>query len=156
MQEPQYLGKITLVLIWFRMVLTQIITHVYRDSVNLDDPIKYQHSTVIRFLCYIGSLIPLLMLTIHTKHSPIYQSNIGVKVMEQRSRALHLSLNLLYCFASPFFLLILRMEVAFCKDCTGLLCSTLPLNPYFSHLQCAILAAEKSLMLLSIRQSWQP
>ena len=155
MQEPQYLGKITLVLIWFKMVLIQIITHVNRDSLNLDGPIKYQHLIVLQCLYHIGSLIPLLMLTIATTHSPIYQSNIGVKVMEQRSRALHLSLNLLHCFASPFFLLILRIKVAFCKDCTGLLSSTLPLDPYFSHLLCAILAAEKSLML-SIYQSWQP
>ena len=102
MQEPQYLGKITLVLIWFRIVLTQIITHVYRDSLNLDEPIKYQYLTRVWFLYYIGSLIPLLMLTIDNKRSPIYQSNIGVKVMEQRSRTLHLSLNLLYSFVSPF------------------------------------------------------
>jgi hypothetical protein len=32
MQELSYLGKVTLVLIWFRMVLTQIITQVFKNS----------------------------------------------------------------------------------------------------------------------------
>ena len=35
MQESSYLGNITLVSIWFRMVLTQIITHVYKNSLAL-------------------------------------------------------------------------------------------------------------------------
>ena len=34
-QEPSYLGKIFPVLIWSRMVLTQIITRVYKDSFTL-------------------------------------------------------------------------------------------------------------------------
>jgi hypothetical protein len=130
-------------------ILNNIFCFRYHLGLYIMQEPEYQHLSVIQFLNYIGSLIPLLMLTIDTKHSPTYQSNIGVK---QRSSILHLSLNL-YCFASLFFLLILRVEVAFCKDCTGLLSSTLPLNPYFSLLQCAILAAEKSQMLLSICQS---
>ena len=38
MQEPSYLGKIDLVSIWFRMVLTQMITWVYKDSLTLRYP----------------------------------------------------------------------------------------------------------------------
>ena len=30
MQDPSYVGKVSLVSIWFRMVLTQIITQVYK------------------------------------------------------------------------------------------------------------------------------
>jgi hypothetical protein len=38
MQEFSYLGKITLVSIWFRRVLTQIISWVYQDSFTLTYP----------------------------------------------------------------------------------------------------------------------
>ena len=38
MHELSYLNKITLVSIWFRMVLTQITTHVYKDSLILTCP----------------------------------------------------------------------------------------------------------------------
>ena len=38
---PWYLGKISMVSIWFRMVLTQIITQIYKDS--FDVPTKYQY-----------------------------------------------------------------------------------------------------------------
>ena len=38
LQEPWYLGKIALVSIWFRLVLTQIITRGYKDSLTLTYP----------------------------------------------------------------------------------------------------------------------
>ena len=62
-QEPSYLGKIALVSIWFKMVLTQTIL-IFDWDYNFDT-----HSCV--------SLIPLLMLIINSMHSPIYCSNIG-------------------------------------------------------------------------------
>ena len=37
-QEPLYLGKTALLLIWFRMVSTQIITQVYKGSLTLRNP----------------------------------------------------------------------------------------------------------------------
>ena len=38
MQESSYLGKNALVSIWFRMVLTQIITRINIDSLTLNYP----------------------------------------------------------------------------------------------------------------------
>ena len=38
MQEPSYLGKIALVSIWFRMVFTQIITRIQKDSLTFAYP----------------------------------------------------------------------------------------------------------------------
>jgi hypothetical protein len=38
MEEPSYLGKIALVLIWCRMVLNQMITWAYKDSLTLTYP----------------------------------------------------------------------------------------------------------------------
>ena len=38
MQEFSYLGRITLVSIWFRMVLTQIIAWLHKDSLTLPCP----------------------------------------------------------------------------------------------------------------------
>ena len=35
MQEPSNLGKIVLVLVWFKMVLTRITTRVYKASLTL-------------------------------------------------------------------------------------------------------------------------
>lgn len=45
MQEPSHLGEITLESIWFRMVLTGIITRVYKDSLGLTYPPKCQYLT---------------------------------------------------------------------------------------------------------------
>ena len=79
MQEPSYIGKITLVSIWFRMVLALIITWIYKDSLTL----TYHQISIFdwyyKFLNpWVGSLIPLLMLIIDTMHSPIYWSNSGI------------------------------------------------------------------------------
>ena len=49
MQEPSYLNKITLLYMWYRMVVTQIITWVYKDS-HLDIPTKYQNLTSVTIL----------------------------------------------------------------------------------------------------------
>ena len=38
MQEPSYLGKTVLVSMWFRMVLTQILTRVQKDFPALTCP----------------------------------------------------------------------------------------------------------------------
>lgn len=40
MQEPTYLSKIVLETICLEMVLTQIITHVYKDSITITYPTK--------------------------------------------------------------------------------------------------------------------
>lgn len=49
MQEPSYLDEFSLVSIWFGIVLTQILTWVYKDS-HLHIPIKYQDLTDIKML----------------------------------------------------------------------------------------------------------
>lgn len=54
MQEPSHLGMIVLVSIWFRMVSTQIITHVYKVSLT----VTYPSSTNL-FLNY--NLSPLVL-----------------------------------------------------------------------------------------------
>ena len=38
MQESSYQRKVVLISIWFRMVLTQTITWVYKDSLTLTHP----------------------------------------------------------------------------------------------------------------------
>jgi hypothetical protein len=76
MQEPWYIGRVTLVSMWFRMVLTQIITRVDKRLSPLDIPTKYQYLTGITFWYPgVGSVIPLLMVIIDTMHSPIYWCN---------------------------------------------------------------------------------
>jgi hypothetical protein len=67
-----YLSKITLVSIWFRIILTQIITWRYKGSLTLI-PIKYQSLIGI-----VGSLTPLFLLIIETMHSTVYRSNTGL------------------------------------------------------------------------------
>jgi hypothetical protein len=57
MQEPSYLGKITLV--WFRMVLTQIITWVYKDSLTL--PTNYQYLTGVIILIPTGRVFDTII-----------------------------------------------------------------------------------------------
>ena len=66
MQEPSHLGKTILVSIWFRMVVTQIITRVYKDSLALTYPPNTDSWLVLQFWRYprVGSSIPLLMLII--------------------------------------------------------------------------------------------
>ena len=54
MQEPSHLGMIVLVSIWFRLVSTQIITHVYKVSLT----VTYPSSTNL-FLNY--NLSPLVL-----------------------------------------------------------------------------------------------
>ena len=41
------LDNIVVVLIWFRMILTQLLTHVCKDLFRLDIPMKYQYLIVI-------------------------------------------------------------------------------------------------------------
>ena len=56
MQEPSYLSEIVLVLIWFRMILTQIMTRVY-----LDIPINYQYLTGIVIFIPMGRLFDTII-----------------------------------------------------------------------------------------------
>ena len=63
-KNPSCLGKLDLVSIWFRMVLTQLITWVYvQGFTDLDSSIEYQYMDVVTIL------IPLLMLIIDNMHS---------------------------------------------------------------------------------------
>ena len=54
MQEPSHLGKIALILVCFRMGLTQIMTHIYKDSLTLEIPIKCQYLIGITILMCVG------------------------------------------------------------------------------------------------------
>ena len=65
MQEPWWLGKIALVSIWFRIILNQILTPVYKDSLIFDNlGLQFWHPQV-------GSLIRFFILIIDT-HSFTY------------------------------------------------------------------------------------
>ena len=75
-KKHSYLEKIALESIWSRMLLTQIITRVYKDSLTLTYPPTMNIWLVLEFwYLRVGSLIPLMMLFIDTMHSPIYQTN---------------------------------------------------------------------------------
>ena len=65
MQEPSYQGKIAVVSIWLRMILTQKITRIYKDSLAFDTPAKYYN-----MILYSYTIIDAV-------HSPTYQTNIG-------------------------------------------------------------------------------
>ena len=62
-----------------RMVLNQIITRVYKDSLFLTYPPNINIWLELQ-ACYawVSSLTPLLMFIIDTMHSPIYQTNTGL------------------------------------------------------------------------------
>ena len=49
MQETWYLGEIAVVSIWFRMVLTQIVTQVYKYSIILTFPPNIINWIVFQF-----------------------------------------------------------------------------------------------------------
>lgn len=95
MQEPSYLGQTTLAWVWFSMVLTQLFTHVYNDSLTLTHPpnIKYlttkllqlcypvniKYSTAItimistgRFLCYHYGCLLLIPMRSHLHTDPTW------------------------------------------------------------------------------------
>ena len=50
MQEPSYLGETVLVSIWYGMILTQIITQVFKDSLTFIFVTKYLYLTRITIL----------------------------------------------------------------------------------------------------------
>ena len=54
MQEPSYLSKMALVWIWIRMVLTLIISQVYKRFSHLDIPTKHQILTGVTILISTG------------------------------------------------------------------------------------------------------
>ena len=63
MQELSYLGKVTPVSIWFMMMLTQIITRVFKDSLILTYLPNINIWLILQFWYpQVGSLISLLML----------------------------------------------------------------------------------------------
>ena len=73
MQEFLYLGTFALVLIWFRMVLTQILTWIYEDFFTLTYPPNIKILIGITILISgLGSLIPSLILIIDSVHSHVY------------------------------------------------------------------------------------
>ena len=77
MRELSYLDKFTMVSIWFEMVLTQVITQVYKDSLTLTYPSNINFRLVLWFSYpHVGFCVPLLI--IDTMHSLIYRSNIGI------------------------------------------------------------------------------
>ena len=57
MQELSHLGNTTIVSIWFRMDLTQILTWVYIDSLTFTYPAKYHHFTSITILIPLGRCV---------------------------------------------------------------------------------------------------
>ena len=67
MQEPSHLGTISLVSIRLKVVLTQIITQVFKDSLTLRYPPNTNIWLVLQF-CYprVGPLILLLKFIIET------------------------------------------------------------------------------------------
>jgi hypothetical protein len=80
LQEPSYLGKIAMVLVWFRMMMTHIIARVYKDSLTFTYPPIINIWLLLWFWYpWVESLILLLVLIIHT-HAFTYipvRSNIG-------------------------------------------------------------------------------
>ena len=59
MQEPSYLGKVALASIWFRIVLTHVITQGHKDFPTLKYPPNINIWLLIHFLHpWVGSLIP--------------------------------------------------------------------------------------------------
>lgn len=81
MQEPSYLGKFCL---HINMLQSSIDTNdnsgTQRFS-HLDIPSKSNTWLVLQFWCpRVGFLIPSLLLTIDTMHSPIYQPNTSMYV----------------------------------------------------------------------------
>ena len=54
MQKPSYLGKIALVSIWFGMVLIQLITWIYKDTVTLTYPCNL---TCVTILILVGRVL---------------------------------------------------------------------------------------------------
>jgi hypothetical protein len=80
MQEPSHLSKI--VLVWCRMVSTQIITLVYKNSLTLIHPPNINFLVVLQiWFPWVGSLTPLLVYLLIPMHSPVYQSNVGMYFM---------------------------------------------------------------------------
>ena len=65
MQESSYQRKVVLISIWFRMVLTQTITWVYKDSLTLTHTHQLSKKlTGITLLIPVGSLMLLLTLIV--------------------------------------------------------------------------------------------
>ena len=72
MQEPSYLGKVALLSIWFGMVLTQIVTQVYKFS-HLATTIRYRYlNKFTNLIPTCRSFIPILVSITNTMHLLIY------------------------------------------------------------------------------------
>ena len=131
---------------WFRMVLTQILAQIYKDSLPLTCPSKIIIWLILQFWhSQIGSLIPLLMLITNTDiHSPICQINTGY------NQPLHSRKGALDATSLTFLLTLVMMHELYttshrCEICGAELCiRTLSICPnggslvysdYWTHLQ---------------------
>ena len=122
MQEPSYLGKDALISICYRMVLTLIMTWVYKDALTLTHPPNISIWLVLQFWYpWAGSFILLLMLIIDTMHPSVFWSNIGSNPM------LHANGNIGFM---PLFLwtLIVLFSWFVCWE-AGIMCRTLHEQP---------------------------
>jgi hypothetical protein len=72
MQEPTYLGKRAPVSVWFRMVLTQIMTRMYKDSLTLTYPFKYEDLTGITILRHTGRFFVTIVDVSYQYHAVTY------------------------------------------------------------------------------------
>lgn len=80
MQELLYFSKIAVVSMWFRMVLTQIITKVNKDSLVLTYPPHINYVTCIFILTSIGGFSDMLIG--ETMQSPIHMTNTSENYIE--------------------------------------------------------------------------
>ena len=72
MQELTYLGKRAPISVWFRMVLTWIITQMYKDSLTLTYPFKYEHLTSITLLIPMGRFFDTIIDVRYWYHAVTY------------------------------------------------------------------------------------
>ena len=80
MHELSYFGKIALVSIWFRMVLTQIVIKVHKDSLVLTYPPHIIYVTCIFILTSIGGFCDMLIG--ETMQSSIHMANTSENYIE--------------------------------------------------------------------------
>ena len=116
------LGKNALISICYRMVLTLIMTRVYKDALTLTHPPNISIWLVLQFWYpWAGSFILLLMLIIDTMHPSVFWSNIGSNPM------LHANGNIGFM---PLFLwtLIVLFSWFVCWE-AGIMCRTLHEQP---------------------------
>ena len=81
LKEPSYIGKVVVVLTWFELGSTQIITCVYKRFFHLGRPPDINTWQISQFwYTHVRSLIPLSTVLMKTMHSSIHLTNIGVNI----------------------------------------------------------------------------